>query len=155
MAGNVGPGFQWNILNYGRILNNVRAQEFQFQQAIVTFQNTVLMANEETENAVTAFLREQERLRFLEAAVRATSKAAELALLQYEKGLVDYQPVLDTQRDLVVSQDQVASSRGLIGAHLVAIYKALAGGWLIPQQPANPPPAPSLPEPPAELIPHP
>ena len=116
MAGNIGPGFQWNILNYGRIRNNVCAEEALFQQTVVTFQNTVLMANEETENAVTAFLREQERLRFLEAAVTATSKAADLSLLQYEKGLVDYQPVLDTQRDLVVSQDQAASSRGLIGA---------------------------------------
>jgi outer membrane protein TolC len=89
----------------------------------------VLRANEETENALIGFLREQDRAQSLETAATATEKAVKLALLQYEKGLIDYEPVVDTQRELVRAQDQVAESRGQVAVNLVAIYKALAGGW--------------------------
>jgi len=62
LAGRVGPGFQWNILNYGRIANSVRAEDARFQQAVIGYQNTVLMANKEVEDAIVGFLREQERV---------------------------------------------------------------------------------------------
>jgi len=131
LAGLVGPGFHWNILNYGRIRSEVRAQDARFRQAVATYQDTVLKANEEAENAIISFLRQQDRAVALEAAATATEKAVALALLQYEKGLVDYQPVLDTERDLVRQQDEVAQSRGQVAVELVALYKALAGGWRV------------------------
>jgi outer membrane protein TolC len=129
VTGAVGPTFRWNILNYGRIQNNVRAQDAKFREAVITYQQTVLHANEEADSGIAAFLQEKRRAESLEAAAAATQLAVNLAVLQYEKGLVDYQPVLDTQRDLVVQQDNVAQSRGQVAVNLVAVYKALAGGW--------------------------
>lgn len=140
MAGQIGPGFQWNILNYGRIANNVRAQDARFQQAVLELRETVLRANEETENAIVSFLREQVRVKSIGASAQAMERAVELAMRQYEQGLIDYQPLLETQRGLVQQQDTLAESRGLVAINLVAVYKALAGGWRMPE--TAPPPAP-------------
>ena len=129
LAGRTGPGFQWNILNYGRIVNGVRAADARFQQAVVGYQNTVLMANREVEDAIVGFLREQVRVQSLERAAHETEQALKLGLFQYEHGLIDYQRVLDSQRALVLRQDALAESRGKIAMNLVAAYKAVGGGW--------------------------
>ncbi len=129
LAGQIGPGFSWNLLNYGRIRNNVRAQGARFQQAVLTYQDTVLRANEEVENAIVAFLREQDRVASLTRSTKAAARSVELASQQYEKGMIAYQPLLDSERVLVQQQDTLAESRGLIGLNLIAVYKALGGGW--------------------------
>ena len=129
LAGSVGPGFRWNILNYGRIRNNIRVQDARFQQLVLQYQETVLRANEEVENAITAYLREQVRVKSLTMSTEATAKAVELAEIQYEQGLVDFQRVLDSQRALVTQQDNLAQSQGNVARYLIAIYKALGGGW--------------------------
>lgn len=127
--GSIGPGFRWDILNYGRIRNNVRAEQARFHRLVVDYQNTALEANREVENALSAFLREQQRMEFLANAVRDSVKASELTLIQYREGKIDFQRVVDTQRTRVLRQDGLAESRGLVGIHLVAVYKALGGGW--------------------------
>lgn len=129
IAGSVGPRFRWNILNYGRLRNNIRVQDARFQQLVLDYQQTVLRANEEVENAITSFLHEQIRVKYLEASTKATAEAVELANLQYDQGLVDFQRVLDSERALVVQQDALAESQGGVATNLVAIYKALGGGW--------------------------
>ena len=129
IVGAIGPGIRWNLLNYGRIQNNVRAQDARFQGAILNYCNAVLHANEEVENGIVAFLQEQERVKALDKSTRAAARSVELATLQYEKGLISYQPLLDSQRALVQQQDALAESRGAVGTNLVAIYKALGGGW--------------------------
>ena len=108
---------------------------------MVEYQETVLKANEEAENAIVSFLHERNRAESLEAAATATEKAAQIAVLQYEKGLVDYQPVLDTERDLVRQQDGVAESRGQVAVNLVALYKSLGGGWKVRLERCGRPPA--------------
>ena len=128
-AGVVGPGFRWNILNYGRIRNNVNVQDARFQQAALKYQEAVLRANEEVENAIISYLQEQERVEQLQASSAAEARAVELASLQYEEGLVDFQRLLDSQRGLVIQQDALAQSRGNVALFLVAVYKALGGGW--------------------------
>jgi NodT family efflux transporter outer membrane factor (OMF) lipoprotein len=138
LAGRVGPGFQWNILNYGRIANSVRAEEARFQQAVIGYQNAVLMANKEVEDAIVAFLREQQRVKSLEQAVHETEQALRIGLFQYEQGLIDYQRVLDSQRALVQQQDALAESRGKIAMNLVAVYKAVGGGWRMRYAPNMP-----------------
>jgi NodT family efflux transporter outer membrane factor (OMF) lipoprotein len=125
----IGPGISWNILNYGRINNNVHAQDAEFQRAVFNYRDTVLRANEEVENGIVAFLQEQERVKSLQKSTRAAARSAELAKLQYEKGMISYQPLLDSERALVQQQDALAESRGSVGINLVAIYKALGGGW--------------------------
>ena len=154
LVGAIGPGISWNILNYGRIENNVRAQDAQFQQAVLNYRDTVLRANEEVENGIVGFLNEQERVKSLDKSTRAAARSVQIAMLQYEKGLIAYQPLLDSERDLVQQQDALAESRGLVGMDLVAVYKALGGGWrarlpaaAAPIAPAPVPPEPKIPPP--------
>ena len=129
--GTAGAGFSWKILNYGRIKNNVRAQDALFQELAVNYQNTVLRAAQEVEDAMVGFLRTQEEAMFLSTSVQAYKRSVDLSLLQYREGLVDYQRVLDTQRFLTRSQETYVTSKGDIVINLVAVYKALGGGWQI------------------------
>jgi len=126
-----GPSFRWDLFNYGRIKNQVRVQDARFQQLAVDYRNTVLRAAEEVESAIAAFLRSQEETQALRESVQAAKRAEGLALLQYREGLVDFQRVLDSQRFKTLQQDQLIASRGAIATNLVAVYKALGGGWQI------------------------
>ncbi|MFH1919285.1 MAG: efflux transporter outer membrane subunit [Planctomycetota bacterium] len=138
LAGGVGPGFQWNILNYGRIANSVRAEDARFKQAVIDYQNTVLMANKEVEDAIVSFLHEQERVESLDRAVHEIEQALRKGLRLYDQGVIDYQRVLDSQRTLVLQQDTLAESRGKIAMNLVAVYKAIGGGWRMRYAPDAP-----------------
>jgi len=131
VTGTGGAGFTWKILNYGRIKNNVRVQDAIFQELAVNYQNTVLRAAQEVEDAMVGFLRTQEETDFLSSSVQAYKRSVDLSLLQYREGLVDYQRVLDAQRFLTRSQENYVARRGDIVINLVAIYKALGGGWQI------------------------
>lgn len=135
-TGMIGPGFRWNILNYGRIRNNVLMEDARFRQAILGYRETVLRAAEEAEDMITAFLMEQRRLRALEQATQATAQASQLAVAQYQQGLIDFQRVIDSQRALVQQQDALAESRGKVALNLIAVYKALGGGWEMRRNPA-------------------
>lgn len=126
-----GPAFSWNIFNYGRIKNQVRVQDARFQQLIVNYQDTVLRAAREVEDAMVGFLRAQETEVFLSESVDAASRSVELALLQYRDGVTDYQRVIDTQTSLVNQQDIWTQTRGDISSNLIAMYRALGGGWQI------------------------
>ena len=95
----------------------------------LNYRDTVLRANEEVENGIVGFLQEQDRVKSLDKTTRAAARSVEIAMLQYEKGMISYQPLLDSERALVQQQDALAESRGLVGMNLVAIYKALGGGW--------------------------
>jgi NodT family efflux transporter outer membrane factor (OMF) lipoprotein len=136
--------FRWDIFNYGRIKNKVRVQDARFEQSLVSYQNKVLHAAKEVEDALVGFVRSQKQAHFLADGVTAAQRASELALLQYKEGLIDYTPVLNTQQVLVSQEDSLATSRGDIVRYLIAVYKALGGGWqvrigkdLIPEQTAE------------------
>ena len=131
VAGSIGPSFKWPILNYGRLRDNVRVQDARFQELIVTYQDTVLQAQREVEDALAAFLGSQEQVRFLSQSVDASRRSVNLALIQYREGLADYQRVLDTQKTLVERQDTLITSTGDVPRNLIAVYKALGGGWEI------------------------
>jgi outer membrane protein TolC len=96
---------------------------------LLAYQNAVLAANKEAEDAIVAYLREQQRVKLLEQATREIVRALEIGLRLYEQGVVDYQRVLDSQRAAVLQQDALAQSRGQVATNLVAVYKALGGGW--------------------------
>lgn len=131
IAGRIGPGFSWKILNYGRVWNNIWAEDARLRQAILAYQETVLRAAEEAEGTIAAFLREKQRAQALEASVHATEQAVELATALYQQGVIDYQRLIDSQRALVLQQDALAESRGNVALYLVALYKALGGGWQV------------------------
>ena len=119
------------MLNYGRIANNVRFQDARFQELAVNYQNTVLTANQEVEDALVAFLRTQEQVRSLAGSVEATQRALELSLLNFKEGETDFTGVFILQGDLAQKQDQLAAAQGNIVTSLIGVYKALGGGWQI------------------------
>ena len=106
-------------------------QEARFQELIATYQNTVLSANEEVEDALVAFLKTQEQVQSLAASVQATQRALELELLNFKEGETDFSGVFVLQGDLAVKQDQLAAAQGQVVVSLVDVYKALGGGWQI------------------------
>jgi NodT family efflux transporter outer membrane factor (OMF) lipoprotein len=126
-----GPAFTWDIFNYGRIKNRVRVQDARFQQLVINYQNAVLRAAQEVEDAMVAFLRSQEEVDFLTQSVTSATRSVDLSMIQYKEGLVDYQRVLDTQRFQAQQQDLLSSTQGSVALNLVAMYKALGGGWEI------------------------
>lgn len=126
-----GPSFSWNLFNYGRIKNQVRIEDALLQQLIVNYEDTVLRAHQEVEDFLVGFLRTQEESAILLDSVKASQRSVDLSMLQYKEGLVDYQRVLDTQRFLTDQQDAWTATRGNVVLNLVAMYKALGGGWQI------------------------
>ena len=122
---------QWNILNYGQITNNVRFQDAQFQELLITYQNSVLKAQQEVEDNLVAFLKAQERARFLSDSTTAAMRSLELAVIQYREGITDFTTVLTAQQALLSEQDSLASTLGDISRNLVGVYRALGGGWEI------------------------
>ena len=124
-----GGAFQWPILNYGRLTNNVRVQDARFQQLVVEYQNQVLEAAREAEDALVGFLRAQEEEDYLEDSVAALKRSVDISLIQYREGEVDYQQLFLIQRFLTQQQDQLAATSGDVNLNLISMYKALGGGW--------------------------
>jgi len=141
LAGNIGPTFTWNILNYGRILNNVRLQDAKFQEQVATYQNTVLNAAQDVENGLVTFLQAQQRTRYQAASVKDAQEAVDIALAQYKAGTVDFTRVTQLETTLVTQQDTLAQAQGEIVTGLIQVYKALGGGWQIRETGCDPGPA--------------
>jgi NodT family efflux transporter outer membrane factor (OMF) lipoprotein len=125
------PNFQWKILNYGRILNNVRAQKARLNERVLEYQQAVLTAGREVEDALVSFLQYQVQARSLEVNVREAEATVELVLIQFREGRVDFNRVFTTESQLVTQQDQLAAARGNIVLGLVNVYRALGGGWQV------------------------
>jgi NodT family efflux transporter outer membrane factor (OMF) lipoprotein len=131
--GSVGPAVQWNILNYGRLRNAVRVEDARFQELLITYQNTVLSAQQDVEDNLTAFLRNQEQAEFLKTSAEAALNSLNLAVIQYREGITDFTTVLTAQQSLLSAQDSLATVLGNIASSLVGVYRALGGGWEIRQ----------------------
>ncbi|GMU24237.1 MAG: hypothetical protein AMXMBFR13_43130 [Phycisphaerae bacterium] len=124
-----GPGFAWSILEGLRNLNRIAAQQAATHQAYVLYERTLLQALQDVESSSVAFTREQVRRAALVRATEAGRRSAHLAETLYQDGLTDFQNVLDAQRTLAALEISLAQSRGQVAIHLVALYKALGGGW--------------------------
>jgi NodT family efflux transporter outer membrane factor (OMF) lipoprotein len=130
-TGSITPGFSWPIFNYGRLENNVRAQDAVFQAAILEYQNTVLVAAQEVESGLAAFLGSQEQVTHLAKSVTASRRSLELATIQYVEGSSTFTRVLDAQGQLRAAEESLAVTQGQVAQSLIATYKALGGGWEI------------------------
>ncbi len=128
-TGIVAPNFQWQIFNYGRLKNNIRTQESRFQEKIYQYQQTVLQAAREVEDAFVAFLKAREQAERLAESVTAAERSVELVTIQYREGSVDFNRVYNLQSSLLAQQDQLALARGNIALQTINAYKALGGGW--------------------------
>ncbi|WP_262965406.1 efflux transporter outer membrane subunit [Methylobacter psychrophilus] len=125
----IGPSISWDIFNYGRITNQVRVEDARFQSLVGVYRNTVLNAAKEAEDSTAGFLNAQQQRDQLQLSYAAAKRSTDLSLYQYSEGLVDYQRVLDSQRTLATSQSALASTTGNIAINLIALYKAVGGGW--------------------------
>jgi multidrug efflux system outer membrane protein len=124
-----GPGLTWNIFDGNRIRNNIKVQKAVTAELLVGWQNTVLAAVEDVQNAMYAYIQQAIRQQSLENSVTASVRSVDLVQSLYQSGLTDFQNVLDTQRTLFIQQDNLAASNGLLLQDLVLIYKAFGAGW--------------------------
>ncbi len=129
VLGFVIPSFQWNVLNYGRVTNNIRVQEARLQSVTLEYQQKVLTAGREVEDALVAFVKSYEQAIKLAEGVAAAERSVELVGIQFQGGIIDFNRVYNTQTLLVNEQDQLAQTRGNIAINLISVYRALGGGW--------------------------
>jgi NodT family efflux transporter outer membrane factor (OMF) lipoprotein len=125
----VAPSVDWQIFNGGRVPSNIELQRAFTQETFITYQQTVLTALQDVENALIASSKEYEHRKALADAVTYNVKAVSLAVQLYTQGLTDFLNVLDAQRSLFASQDALVQSNRTVSTNLVALYKALGGGW--------------------------
>ena len=125
----LGPSLVWNVFDYGRLTNTVLVQDARFQQLYEQYQDAVLRAAREVDDAAVGFAKTGEQIVFLADAVAASQRSLDLATLQYREGLTDFQRVLDSQRVLFSQQDLLANTRGSLTQNLISLYKAMGGGW--------------------------
>ena len=131
-----GPSFTWPIFDAGRIWSNIQVQNAVQAQAYTAYKQAVLTALQDVQNALVAYAKEQQRRVALNDAVAANERAVTLASKRYNQGLTDYLNVIDAERSLFSSQDALVQSNRAVGTDLVALYKALGGGWEIGEPPA-------------------
>jgi NodT family efflux transporter outer membrane factor (OMF) lipoprotein len=126
-----GPTFTWPILNYGQITNNVRVQDARLQTLLIEYQNTVLRAQQEVENSLSAFLQGRLQVDLLRRSVAAASSALRIALDQYLLGTRDFTTVLTAEQNLYQAQSNLATASGNLSTSLASLYRSLGGGWQI------------------------
>lgn len=125
----IGPSLRWTLYDGGRLRAQVSVEDAVLEQAIVTYERTVLRALEEVESAMTTFIEQRIRMEAVERSAAAAQEAFGLATNLYRDGLIDFQDLLDVQTNLLNAEANVAEARGLATQNLVALYKALGGGW--------------------------
>jgi multidrug efflux system outer membrane protein len=124
-----GPSFVWNIFDYGRLKNQVLVEDARFQQLYEVYHDTVLRAAREMDDAAVAFATSRAQVDILDQAVQAARRSLEIATIQYREGMVDFERVLDSQRSLFSQQERLVAVRGDVAQSLIALYKAMGGGW--------------------------
>lgn len=125
----VAPGITWAAFDLGTVRARIAGSRAQSAAALALYEKTVLRALEETENALVAHARTREQFAHLATSAAASDRAAELARLRYENGVIDFLQVLDAERTLLEAEDRLARSHTETATTLVAVYKALGGGW--------------------------
>lgn len=125
----IGPIINIPIFNGGALIANVKANKAKFQEQLYLYRQTVLVALEEVENALVAYLKGLESYHLLFEAHQANLQSVKLSQEQYQKGLVDFLNVLSAEKDLFNSEIALTLSRTMLSVNLVTLYKALGGGW--------------------------
>jgi NodT family efflux transporter outer membrane factor (OMF) lipoprotein len=125
----LGPTLQWRALDFGRVRSEVRAQTAVQEAALATYEKAVLNSLQEAENAVVTYAQEQNRRAALAEALAENRRSLEMANGMYAEGRVNDLDVLDAERSLYQSEDELALSTQAVSLDLIALYKALGGGW--------------------------
>lgn len=128
----VAPGISWGLFDLGHVRARIAAARARGEGELAAYEQAVLLALQETEDALVTHARARERLLLLADAAEASGTAARLARLRYENGVVDFLQVLDAERTLLQAEDTLAQGRTETATSLVILYKALGGGWPAP-----------------------
>ncbi len=128
----IAPGISWAALDLGHVRARIAAARARGDGALASYEQTVLRALQETEDALVTHARARDRLVQLAAAADTSQTASRLARLRFENGAVDFLQVLDAERSQLEVEDSLAQSRADTATSLVAVYKALGGGWNAP-----------------------
>jgi NodT family efflux transporter outer membrane factor (OMF) lipoprotein len=124
-----GPSISWNVFDYGRIRANIRVQDARLQQALESFDATLLQAARETDDAAIAVLKTAEAGEVLSQSRQAAERALEIANRRYIEGYADFQRVLDAQRALFAQAEKELVNQGAHVSAVIELYRALGGGW--------------------------
>lgn len=125
----IGPSLTWNIFDMGRIRQNIAVQDARTEQALLSYELTMLKAIKEVEDSLTGFHEQQERLKALDRFVATSLETLDMSTKLYKDGLTPFQDVLDAQRALLDAESSQDQATGNSAIQLVSLYKALAGGW--------------------------
>lgn len=136
-AYNFGPRITWPAFELGQVYARIKAAEAQADVMLAEYQQVVLNALEETENALVIYDRLRDRQALLKTAAEASTRAYEVANIRFEEGVEDFLNLLDTERRLLMDQREYAQSQTATAAALIGIYKALGGGWEVFQTPED------------------
>lgn len=126
-----GPSLNWPVLNYGQITNAVRTQDAVFQQALLNYLNLVLKAQQEVQDNITRYIEAKKTEQSLVTANTSAVKSTKLAIIRYKEGENDYTTVLDAERQQLRVQMSLTNAQAEVPQALIALYRALGGGWQI------------------------
>lgn len=129
MTWQIAPSITWNLFDGGRLRNNTRQAQAQLDKSIIEFNNTVLTAMQEVENAMSAYKNTLNSIAALRETVNQGEETLRLSLDLYKQGLTQFQNVLDAQRSLLNYQDYLVQAQGSALIYLIQLYEALGGGW--------------------------
>jgi NodT family efflux transporter outer membrane factor (OMF) lipoprotein len=125
----IGPSFVWPFFNYGRIENNIRVEDARLQQALIQYRETIIQAAREVDDAMIGFVGSQRQDVLLAQTVQSALRSSELSLIRFREGFADYQRVIDAQQSQIAQQNRYVTNRGTAIRSLIAVYRALGGGW--------------------------
>ena len=125
----IGPGISWNIFQYDRIKNQIRIEDARFQESLTAYNQSVLQAVAEVTNAIDTYRETIKKGQYEFRGVQASIRAFSISATQYNNGLVTYQRLLSTVEKMTLREDAYAQTRGNMAQQMVALYKALGGGW--------------------------
>lgn len=128
-AFSVGPAVRWSLFDGGRVRSQIQVEDARAEQAMVAYEQTLLLALQEAEDAMVAYSEERKRRDALARSVAAAQEATDLVATVYRAGLTDFQNVLDSERALFNQEDALAASEGLVAGNLIRVYESLGGGW--------------------------
>ncbi|MGD2137813.1 MAG: efflux transporter outer membrane subunit [Gammaproteobacteria bacterium] len=126
----VGSGFSWNIFDHGRIANNIRVQDAQLQQLLERYEDAVLQAAREIDDAAITIVKTAQQQQILHESARAARRSLELATTRYREGYSGFQRVLDAQQALFTQSERELVNQGNHVSAVIGLYKSLGGGWL-------------------------
>lgn len=130
-GGAVGPSFRWDVLNYGRLRANIRREEARFGELLYTYQQTVLRANEEAENALALYLYSHQITASLQQGADASVEGVRIASTRYQDGVTDFNRLSNMQLFVARQQDQLAVAKGQVAQGWIDVYRSLGGGWQV------------------------